>query len=477
MKKESLKTILILCISLLFTFCAEGKERAVLTQKMVDKSKGKLVISQDYTLNGAKIVLPHKKTIIFAGGSLDNGELVGNENRIEITQTSPFLGRSLVISGTWDVNEVHDWWFEFDARDDFVSNQIISNALAFSNDSTGCHIFFNEDRVYYFELPYKGKANLGDMFSYHINDKGEKKRHYIEVYNDEYSFLRIFTIPSHTHFTVNSTLQMLPTNLGAYFVFWEYGKEYITIDGHGTIAADNLNHLYNAPYAGKKYYGEWGTIFMCKKCRNFRFEDITLQDSFGDCLYFEGSNLAGESGSRYAENLVLKNVKIKRARRNGIALGVRNATISGCHFEGCGSKEIKGTAPRSAIDFEPDRIKQYPEIGNQNVVMENCTFRDNYFDVASYLNNLSNYGQTATTIRNCRFTAPIKIQSTYWMRFENCYIPFVRNSKDDKSLMRYSRHMEFVNCEFGEYDTSVLGKASKVYNKYTNCKFNTAVKK
>ena len=62
------------------------------------------------------------------------------------------------------------------------------------------------------------------------------------------------------------------------------------------------------------------------------------------------------------------------------------------------------------------------------------------------------------------------------MRFENCYIPFVWNSKDsERSVMLYSRHMEFVNCEFGVYDTSILGNVTYISNKYKNCKFNTAV--
>ncbi len=264
---------------------------------------------------------------------------------------------------------------------------------------------------------------------------------------------------------------MLPTNVGAYFVFWENGKENVTIEGCGTIAGDNKEHLYTSPYAGKYYYGEWGFLFRCFRCKNFVFRGITLKDAFGDCIIYQGSHLADESGPRFADGLLMENVKIIGARRNGVAIGARNVVIRNCHFEGCGIEAAHGTPPRCAIDFEPDGIKNYPEIGNQNVLMEKCTFKDNYYDIGSYRNNLSNYGQLAATIKDCVFSAPLKIQGTYWMRFENCYIPFVWNSKDDKSILINSKNHEFVNCEFGQWDGPIKKRVK--HNTYINCRFNT----
>lgn len=451
-----------------------GKSPTVLTQKMLDKAGLTFVIKGDYTANDAILYIGDQQELVFDGGRIDHVILVGRHSKLKVKGKKPIFGKNVIIRGVWDVEEAHDGWFEFEEGKEYVANQLIKNMLAFSNDASFCHLFFEEDRTYFFELPYHGNAKLGDEFTYHINGKGKKKRHYVEVYNDEYAFLRIFTIPSNTTITLNNTLQMLPTNVGAYFVFWEYGKENVTIEGKGTIAGDNKEHLYTSPYAGSKYYGEWGFLFRCFKCKNFVFRGITLRDAFGDCLIFQGSHLANEYGSRFADGLLMENVKIIGARRNGVAVGARNVIIRNCHFEGCGNEAAKGTKPRSAIDFEPDGIKHYPEIGNQNVLMENCTFKDNHFDVASYRNNLSDYGQLATTVKNCVFTAPLKIEGTCWMRFENCYIPFVWNSKDEKSVLLYSKHMEFVNCEFGQWDTSIRSKVTtKSTNTYTHCKFNT----
>lgn len=473
-----IRAFVLLYIVLSFsTAIAYGSSSKVLTQSMLDSSQDTFEISIDYDLNGQKLVIPNGLTLSFSGGQIFNGELCGSDSDLRVKGTKPVFGKDIKISGTWRVREVYDGWFIFDESPEFISNQIINNMLAFSNDESFCHIVFEEDRIYYFELPYKGRADIGNMVSFTIRD-GKKKRNYGELINDEYSYLRIFTIPSNTRLTVNNKLKMLPTSVGAYFVFWEYGKENVIIDGTGVISGDNDWHRYDSPFKGKNYYGEWGHIFKCIRCKGFSFKNITISDSFGDCIIYSGSLYPDEQNQRWASDLVMDNVTILRARRNGVAIGARHVRIKNCHFEGCGTKAVRGTSPQSAIDFEADQLGKYPEIGNQDVLMERCTFKDNYFDVSSHNNNLRGYGSIATTIRDCRFTSKLRIQAIYWMRFENCYIPFVYNTKDsNKSVMLFSKHIEFDNCDFGAYDTTVLGLATNRTNKFSNCRFNVNKKK
>ncbi|SKC41401.1 hypothetical protein SAMN06298214_0451 [Bacteroidales bacterium WCE2004] len=448
---------------------ALGRIDGVLTQEMLNSARNSFVINSDYTLLGNTVVVPDGLTLVFSGGSVDHGELRGSNSKVSVKGSQPVFGLDIKISGTWDVPEVHDGWFAFNDAEDFASNQIIHNILAFSNDEIPCHIFFEEKRTYYFELPYKGRTDLANLLSFKMVD-GKKKRNYSELNNDEYAYLRIFTIPSNTHLTVNNTLKMLPTNQGAYFVFWEYGKEKVIVDGVGTIAGDNDWHRYDSPFLGKNYFGEWGHVFCCLRCNDFSFKDITVSDAFGDCIYYSGSYYPHEKNSRWASNLTIQNVRILRARRNGVVIGARNVRITGCYFEGCGTDEVKGTAPKSAIDFEADEVASFPVIGNRDVVMENCVFENNFFDLASSMNTVPGYGKLATTIKNCRFTSQVKIRATYWMRFENCYIPFLY--KKNGEAQYYSKHMEFVNCEFGEDEDSAIGHFSKATNVFTNCKFN-----
>ncbi len=470
-----MKRLVIVWACMLVTTLASalGVTDAVLTQEMLDGATKTFVVRKNYNLLGQTLVVPDGLSLSFVNGSMDNGELQGTNSSVEVLGRSPVFGLDLKISGTWNAPEVHDGWFAFDSTPEAVSNQVISNILAFSNDSTFCHIFFEEPRKYFFELPYNGPMNIGEKLSVRkVN--GKYVRDYSDLDTEKHAYLRIFTIPSNTHVTITNSLKMLPAKHGAYYIFWEDGKENITIDGDGTIAGDNDRHIYESPFAGKEYYGEWGHIFRCVRCKNFTFKDITLSDAFGDCLIYSGSYVPDEPNTRWASGLTLDHVKILRARRNGVAIGARNVRIVDCYFEGCGTDEVKGTAPRSAIDFEPDGVKSYPAIGNRKVVMENCTFKNNYIDVASSVNNIPGYGVVATTIRNCQFTSRVKIITTYWIKFENCYIPFLYRKKGEDQCA--SKNISFVNCEFGEDRETVQSYFSKQTNKFTNCKFNTKKK-
>lgn len=465
------KALLILSIALFGAVSGRAQtssKRPVLTQDMVDKAARTLVIDKAYTLNGDTLSLPKGITVKFKNGSVDDGCLVGNGNKVDMSQKSPAFGKTFKVSGKWNVSDIYDSWFEFDNDSSFVSNGIIGNMLAFANDEVQNHIHFNEDRTYFFELPYKGRADIGNLVSYRMVD-GTKKRNYADVYKDDFSYLRIFTIPSNTNMTINSRLQMLPTNVGAYFIFWEYGKENVSVDGTGSIYGDNAVHKYDKAYAGSKYFGEWGFIFRCFKCTNFSFKDITLGDAFGDAIIYMGTYTKNEPGRKYADGLLVENVKILGARRNGIAIGARNVTIRNCHFENCGTKAVKGTNPRCAVDFEADHLNTIPEVYCDNVLMENCTFKDNYLDVHSF-NNISKTGtRTSVTISYCHFNTPLSVNSSRWMTFKNCYIPEFKYSDRTYSMFVDSYHFVFENCTFGRL-TKTRYEVAKLKNKFTNCK-------
>lgn len=464
-----MKKILFLLLNLVLW--SNAFSQSILTQEMINMAGRNFIISENYSLEGKILRLPPHMKLIFEGGFIDNGTIQGDNTVIEGRVDNEIFGLKLIISGTWNVQNIYDTWFKFDSSKDFISNQIISNVLALANDDVKNHVYFRAPRTYYFELPYKGPANLGDKVSFTVTD-GLKKANYKDLYTDTFDFLRIFTIPSNTEMTVNNVLQMLPTNQGAYFIFWEYGKQNVTVNGNGSINGDALSHIFETPMRQKtNYYGEWGMIFMCIKCNNFVFKNISLANSFGDCLFYRGAHELAEKGDRRARNLSVENVRFFNARRNGLALGVTNAYISNCHFQGCGTEKVNGTLPKSAVDFEPDEIINYPEIGNENVVMENCSFFDNFKDLSSSRNNLTAYGKIATTIRNCVFHTPIKITWAPWIRFENCIIPsFVAAQGKAISDVDPIKYVEFINCNIGELPKLV--ETAKYHNTFSNCLVN-----
>lgn len=470
--KRFLLSLIVLIIPLVLS-CA-NKQYYWLDQKMIDEAKGSFTVTKAYSLLNDTIVLPKGFKLIFDGGSLDDGVIVGNESSIEIVSSKPVLGLEITIKGTWNQKEVFDMWFVFKKDTTFVANSIIENILALTDDYHQTHIHFDADRVYHVELPYKGRTDIAKKFKY-VYEGEKKKIDYSDVYDDSFSFFRIFTIPSNTHLTLNNRIELMPTNQGAYFLFWEYGKENITIDGKGTIAGDARKHLYTTPFIGKTYYGEWGMLFNCFKCKNFVFRDVTLTDAFGDCVLFQGAYRKQDVGDRWADGLIMDNVTIRYARRNGVAIGARNVHIKNCTFEYCGIDEIRGTRPRCAIDFESDGIRNYPEIGNENVMMENCIFRNNHADVGACRNNLPNYGKIATLVRNCKFTSSVKLSSANWIKFENCVIPTFTRSTSTRLVYWNCYNMTFQNCSFGTIDREVLQMADKYKNLYKECSFEELV--
>lgn len=444
----------------------------ILTQSMINMPNTIYEIRYDFDLNGATINLPANSVLQFVGGSIKNGTLNGNNTVIE-ADSNAVIFDSVVIEGTWDVEHIYDLWFAFNTSPSYISNQIITNILALSNDDVYNTIHFDADRTYYFELPYKGKTNLGD----------DVRPDYWLLNTSDYDFLRIFTgFTSNTHLIVNNTIQMLPTNQGAYNIFFIENKENIQISGIGSINGDAKDHLYTDPFvAGSDYFGEWGYIFNVRSCNNVEFRDITLKYAFGDCISFSTANynnngvlVAGVSTS----NVIVDNVKIIYARRNGISLGGKNYSINNVYFEGCGSDEIKGTAPKCGIDFENDQTSIEPTAVCQNVVMTACKFTDNKFDISSTIRfDLGNVPSgELVTINDCNFTAPLRLNLTRGLTFNTCHIKGITSHDNSIAAWYSSEDLIFNNCVFDELNPYLSVSAEEQNKKFINPTYPENVK-
>lgn len=439
-----------------------------LVQQMIDKPNTIYIVQYDYTLGEQTINLPENSILKFEGGTLCNGIIVGNNTQIDAEKEVIFkIG--LNIEGTWNCPNIYDDWFEFNSvlGDKFISNDIINNILALSSDYVNNTIHFEADRTYYFELLYKGRANLGD----------DVRPNYWKLNTEEYAFLRIFTgVTSNTHLIFNNTLQMIPTNQGAYFIFHIESKENIQISGTGTINADALNHKYTDPFAGTLYYGEWGHIFNFRSCNNIVIKDVTLAYAFGDAIGLGnvGLNIDGNKGCLAAtKNVTIDGIKVLYARRNGISLGGNNYSISNVYFEGCGSEAIRGTAPKAAIDFENDYTEIDPSGICTNVVMSNCKFKDNAYDVSSTIR--WDLGEVPTgqlvTINGCNFTAPLRLNKTRGLTFNDCHIVGISSHDNSISPWTVSEEWIFNNCNFDELNPYLVVSANDYKHQFNNCTY------
>lgn len=421
-------------------------------------------VTKDLDLNHCVLTIPEGCTLQFDGGTISNGSLSGNFTKIITDSSTVIFGQQIHIEGSWDIADIYDEWFQFDTDPSYISNDTIKNILALSNDSINNTIHFDANRTYYFELPYKGRANLGD----------DIRPDYWKLNTPDYDFLRIFTgVTSNTHLIVNNTLQMLPTNQGAYFIFQIENKENIEISGTGTINGDAKDHLYTDPFAGTLYYGEWGHVLNFRSCDNIVIRDITVGYAFGDGIALGNAayNTNGvKSCNPATKNVLIDGVKVLYARRNGISLGGNNYSITNVYFEGCGSDEIKGTAPMAAIDFENDYIDIDPSGICSNVVMSSCKFKDNKYDASSTIrDDLATIpAGELVVINDCNFTAPLRLNRTNGLTFNNCHIVGISSHDNSISPWFVSKDLVFNSCVFDELNPYLAISAEEQNKKFIN---------
>lgn len=421
-------------------------------------------VTKDLDLNHCVLTIPEGCTLQFDGGTISNGSLSGNFTKIIADSSTVIFGQQIHIEGSWDIADIYDEWFWFDTDPSYISNDTIKNILALSNDSINNTIHFDANRTYYFELPYKGRANLGD----------DVRPDYWKLNTPDYDFLRIFTgVTSNTHLIVNNTLQMLPTNQGAYFIFQIENKENITISGTGAINGDAKDHLYTDPFAGTDYYGEWGHVLNFRSCNNVVVRDITIGYAFGDGIAL-GNAAYNNNGVKEAglatKNVTIDAVKVLYARRNGISLGGNNYTITNVYFEGNGSDTIRGTAPMAAIDFENDYVDIEPSGLCTNVSMNNCKFKDNKYDVSSTIrDDLYEVPRgELVNISDCNFTSPLRLNRTNGLTFSNCHIVGITNVDNSIAAWYVSKDLVFNNCVFDELNPYLTISAEEQNKKFIN---------
>lgn len=440
----------------------------VLTQHMINKPNTIYIIEYDYCLADQTIEVPENCVLDFQGGSLRNGCVCGNKTKISSKKDCMIFGDQIEIQGNWKVKDIYDGWFYFNDSSEYVSNNLIKQIFALSDDSFYNVIHFDEDRTYRISLQYNGNANLGT----HI------RPNYAKLYTKEYSFLRVFDVfTSNTHWIMNNRIQMLSTNQGAYMLFYIEDKENITITGSGSILGEARSHSYSVPFVDNStYYGEYGEVLMFASCNNIILRDLTIGESFGDGIAIVPkivkyiSSTEGIIGPP-CKNVEIDNVKILYNRRNGIWTAGHNVKLVNCYFEGNGSDEIRGTAPRCGIDFESDYININKNAVNKNTVMSNCTFYRNKYDVSSFDCTNEDSTEYGVVINNCMFTAPLRINRTYWLKFNNCYIPQLSSHDNGVGSWIYSKNVVYENCQFGELYPYLIAKAKEYGNKFINCTY------
>lgn len=102
----------------------------VLTAAMVSIANTEYFIQYDYDLKGEIVTLPANASLIFMGGSITNGTLIGNNTRI-VAKRGVQIFDNITIQGTWDIDNAYSSWFKC-SKDgyeiDYV-NEVTTNVI------------------------------------------------------------------------------------------------------------------------------------------------------------------------------------------------------------------------------------------------------------------------------------------------------------------------------------------------------------
>ena len=442
------------------------------------------------------ISLPENSVLEFDGGSIKSGTIQGNSSSIIASPNNEIFKDNIIIKGIWNIAEIYDGWFKYNYSANTANNQIIHNILGLTHDDYSSNVHITQDRVYLVELPtiplvlkngYNVSCRQYNRSSQYCPEAtASAPREDIRVshwgWGPGLDAITIFKLTSNTRYIIDSTIKMLPTGEDYYQMFNILKKENIVIEGSGSLIGDNTGientHLYSEYYnpSINTYFGEQGFIVRAYAVKNLAIRNLIFSGSFGDNILITGDNYDVETGLYYlneeqnitpSNKVDLLNLRILYARRNGIAISCRNALVQGCFFEGNGIGEIKGTAPKAGIDFECDQCTMSLHSGpgkaimcNRNVTMDGCVFRNNENDISSTGNRAWGEETIETFIKNCAFTAPLRLNSTNGLQFEDCYIPSIEGkhlaNNAELWYLAQSENINFIRCFFEDTNIRML---------------------
>lgn len=272
-------------------------------------SETRCIYINDITdLGGKRVIIPQGFKLVFDGGCLRNGTLVGKNTEIDYKEK---CFDSIRIEDTWLVPYINSEMF----CDLGQVNDII-NLMALANPNINNTIIINQ-----------GVYN-------------------VEVKNNDEECLMV---PSNTDFVLKGIIRLLPNDFKNYNIVRITGDN-VRIRGGGTIIGDKNYHK------GKE--GQWGMGIFIYGGRNIVIEDISIKDCWGDCIYIGGNS----------DNVIINNCCLDNGRRQGVSITsaniveIKNSVIT----------NIKGHAPETGIDIEPNEGQFVNKVVIDSVSIVNC---------------------------------------------------------------------------------------------------------
>lgn len=356
---------------------------------------GEMIVDTCFDLRGGTLQLPHGCKLIFKGGTISNGRIVGDCSDIQALRYNRLFS-NVVISGLWRVKRIYSSWFDF-STDAKSNTQNFRNMCMLTNGNDNGHI---------------------------IIESGEYP---VEVtHNDGY----VIQPNSCTEITINGHIKLEGNAFSNYHIIDIRRSHDVKVNGNGKISGDIGSHI--------GIDGEWGMGISVISSSNVTIKNITIERCWGDCIYI---GQATRSRNDYSENVKVDNVTCRYGRRQGLSLiSGCNISIKNCHFLDTGA--LGFTAPGCGLDVEPN----IDDATLNNILIERCTFNGNHRSL--YGDVLFCRVNKTSTVRmlKCMGISKVTIHHTACnVKIERCDI--------------YVLHMQNVNKDSGnELKRSHIGK-------------------
>lgn len=296
----------------------------LLQQSMISKKNTIYILQYDYNLNRQTLSVPSGSVLLFEGGSISNGTIVGNSTKIEASPISIF-DETMVLSGSWKVQEVYPEWFGAKGDNSTDSTTAIQKAIDFAE------LISSNVKISSGEYIIKNTLFIKKQSRIHITGDGKYKT-FIYLKSD---------------FQLESMIDINSKEVTTYYQFIKIADLSLYVEGNATygVYAPKLtfSEIHNitiygaASYAMRIEYGWSNTIYNCLFSRGnngiflYRSANAIMmrQCSFtsleGTAVYLEAGNAISMLDCDFES---VKGVPIYIKSR------VTNLTINGCYFEG-----------------------------------------------------------------------------------------------------------------------------------------------
>lgn len=311
--------LLLLFVSYTFCACSYGKTTKeinglplstdTIAYTILGQLKNNQILIKDtIDLDNNSCIIPKGLTLVFNGGYIKNGTLVGNMTRLKSIKA---CFNRVRILGSWNVPIINSNLF-----DDLTYENALKDVVALSDSMVSNKIVIANGK-------YKVSAQKNCDICISVN--------------------------SNTELIINGEIELTPNDYRNYYIIQASGNN-IKIRGKGTIKGDKHTHLGNS--------GEWGMGVNLDNAHNTVISGLEIKDCWGDCIYVGNGST----------DVTIKNCRLDNGRRQGISITSANKV----NIQNCKITNVGGTSPEYAIDVEPNKGDSVDNILIDNVTVEKC---------------------------------------------------------------------------------------------------------